>query len=480
MSRARFSHGFKRFSLGWVEFGLALALAGCGTLTVTPGGDQDLPDRAVQTRCRGETCDVNASCEPVDGVRQCVCEPGFTGDGLTCDDIDECADAAITCAADATCVNSPGSFMCACNPGFSGDGFTCVDIDECADGSAGCAADATCTNLPGSFECACPDGFEGDGRSSCTDIDECAAGICDVNADCENEPGSFSCTCALGYEGDGLTCAPVFDIELFFVNTPTDAQRLAFENAEARWESLIVGDLPDFTNIRAFCGVPNGTEVIDDLMIQVELEPIDGGGGVLGSAGPRCVRDTMGGERFLPASGVMRFDTADLANLEASGRLEAVILHEMGHVLGIGSAWDTMDLLENPSCDPGCVTSEPLVDVRYTGANAVAAWQSLGGDGNIPVENRLGPGSSDAHWREASALGPELMSPSLGRTNTLSIVTLQSLADLGFPIAPDDRAEAFTLSLLAGPSEPPVVMQDDLDDGPVWAQSADGTWRRLR
>ena len=39
----------------------------------------------------------------------------------------------------------------------------------------------------------------------------------------------------------------------------------------------------------------------------------------------------------LPVRGIMEFDSADLAALEASGQFENVILHEMGHVLGCGT-----------------------------------------------------------------------------------------------------------------------------------------------
>lgn len=43
---------------------------------------------------------------------------------------------------------------------------------------------------------------------------------------------------------------------------------------------------------------------------------------------------------LLPYVGLMRFDIADLSNLEASGELADVVLHEMGHVLGYGVLWE--------------------------------------------------------------------------------------------------------------------------------------------
>lgn len=73
---------------------------------------------------------------------------------------------------------------CACNPGYSGDGETCVDVDECDvkaatllanDGAAGgrrhrhaAACDperSICVNLLGSYRCDCLPGFIGDGTS---------------------------------------------------------------------------------------------------------------------------------------------------------------------------------------------------------------------------------------------------------------------------------------------------------------------------
>ena len=38
-------------------------------------------------------------------------------------DVNECL--TTPCDANAVCTNTPGSFTCACNPGYSGDGLTC-------------------------------------------------------------------------------------------------------------------------------------------------------------------------------------------------------------------------------------------------------------------------------------------------------------------------------------------------------------------
>lgn len=168
--------------------------------------------------------------------------------------------------------------------------------------------------------------------------------------------------------------------------------REAFEDAEERWEQVLVAGVPDVPlNLPAglFGWIPAFNGTVDDLLIDARTSDIDGSGAVLGRAGGLLVRLP----RWQPYYGVMEFDTADLADLAGSGRLGDVILHEMGHVLGLGTNWlftgVVTDLLTNPG---------------YTGRGAVAAHQELGGPRYVPLENQGSFGTIIGHWREATSV----------------------------------------------------------------------------
>lgn len=240
----------------------------------------------------------------------------------------------------------------------------------------------------------------------------------------------------IGCTGGGSTAG--FTINVCFTTPVTDAQRGAFVNAAARWGSLITGDITDLpVNLptpNCGAGAPALHQTIDDLLIFASIQSIDGPGQILGSAG-WCYRRTAG----LPLIGLMRFDEADVANLVATNRFGAVILHEMGHVLGIGgSLWSAMGFLQNPSSSqPGSI---PL-DTHFNGVHAIAGFDQIGGmaytsGAKVPVENAAGPGSINAHWRE-SVLDNELMTPFLDvGSNPLTVLTVLSLRDLGYVVEP--------------------------------------------
>lgn len=235
------------------------------------------------------------------------------------------------------------------------------------------------------------------------------------------------------------------------VGTMDPAVSAAFANAAARWERIITADVPDLTPSPSFDGClgVGPTGVIDDMVIDVEVDPIDGAGNVLGSAGP-C----LSGPDGLPRAGEMHFDSADVANLVAGGRFDAVVLHEMGHVLGVGTSWGAL------------LTGGGTADPRFTGANAVAEWHALGGTGTVPVEDTGGAGTAGSHWRE-SVFGNELMTGWISSTsNPLSRMTIASLEDLGYHV---DLSQADPYTLPAGLLAPLLRAGGTplIDSGPV-------------
>ena len=91
----------------------------------------------------------------------------------SCADVNECFDILNNCHENAFCTNSEASFNCQCNTGYEGDGVTCDDIDECLQDDI-CPDNAICENSEGSYDCNC-DGNPGFkvAKNGCVDIDEC-------------------------------------------------------------------------------------------------------------------------------------------------------------------------------------------------------------------------------------------------------------------------------------------------------------------
>uniref|UniRef100_A0A8D2LHA2 Signal peptide, CUB and EGF-like domain-containing protein 2 n=1 Tax=Varanus komodoensis TaxID=61221 RepID=A0A8D2LHA2_VARKO len=113
--------------------------------------------------------------------------------------VDECAEGIDDCHPDAICQNTPKLYKCMCKPGYSGEGKTCKDIDECDnDFDGGCVHE--CFNIPGNYRCTCYDGFmlAQDGHN-CLDVDECLLNNGGCQHVCVNTVGSYECRCNVGF-----------------------------------------------------------------------------------------------------------------------------------------------------------------------------------------------------------------------------------------------------------------------------------------
>jgi hypothetical protein len=234
-----------------------------------------------------------------------------------------------------------------------------------------------------------------------------------------------------------------YKLEVRFLGGLTPAQKNAFKDAADRWTKVIVGDVPS---------VLVDGEVIDDLLILAQGVEIDGPGGILGQAGPTHLRPASATKNaFLPAKGIMSFDTADLAQMQSDGTLLDVITHEMGHVIGVGTIWTSKGLLASVG------TSNPT----FKGANAKKQYGILKGTApvRVPVENTGGPGTINSHWRE-SVFKNELMSGFIAAANNpLSKVTVGSLKDLGY-VVNMNAAETYTLPNLLEIAERGLMAAD--------------------
>ncbi|XP_044306777.1 fibulin-1 isoform X2 [Varanus komodoensis] len=152
-------------------------------------------------------------CENTAGSYYCSCTIGFklSADARSCEDLNECE--SNPCSQE--CANVYGSYQCYCRRGYQLsdiDGITCEDIDECALPTGGHICAYRCINVPGSFQCTCPaSGYKlAPNARNCQDIDECVTEThtCSHNETCFNIQGGFRCLsleCPENYRKSGDT-----------------------------------------------------------------------------------------------------------------------------------------------------------------------------------------------------------------------------------------------------------------------------------
>jgi hypothetical protein len=268
-----------------------------------------------------------------------------------------------------------------------------------------------------------------------------------------------------------------FDIDVRFVGPGgTVQQREAFAKAVVRWRRILTADLHT-TRLVAPAGdceswVPALDETANDLIIYARLASIDGPGRILGQAGP-CY---MNAGTSLTALGIMEFDLDDLPGLIANETLDAVVLHEVGHVLGIGTLWSYRRAL---------LVGRGSADPYYSGAGARTHFLANGGvysTTGVPVENIGGAGTRDAHWRR-TVFGRELMQGFSSRgLSPLSATTAASLTDLGYPGVLLTNADVFTFGISSFFESPAAIVElsSDIADIPLIEVDSRGTRRVIR
>ena len=133
-------------------------------------------------------CSETQFCADTEGSFTCECIDGYFFDSAEndCVDIDECVLNIDNCDPNAICTNMVGSFTCECALGFSGNGTTCLDANECITNP--CHQNGDCSNTIGSYSCNCQTGYGGDGFN-CTNIDECDLTPCHENGECVDTQG---------------------------------------------------------------------------------------------------------------------------------------------------------------------------------------------------------------------------------------------------------------------------------------------------
>jgi hypothetical protein len=238
-----------------------------------------------------------------------------------------------------------------------------------------------------------------------------------------------------------ITHAGIISIDIDRGAGLTNSQFSIFDEAATLWANIITG-----------------TQSVLNINLSIDASgiDIDGVSGILGQASPTYA--TWDSTFAYATQGFMEFDIADLGSLENNNSLFDVIFHEMAHVIGFGTLWNTNSF-------GGFFTGTQSIynanSGQYTGMFALAEYRKEF-DANalfIPIELDGGPGTANGHWDETWAGGSsDIMTGYLGSIATLSRTTIASFADIGYttlithPASPTqvEAPTTFTIMLLGG------------------------------
>jgi len=147
--------------------------------------------------------------------------------------------------------------------------------------------------------------------------------------------------------------------------------------------------------------------------------------GTLGSAGA-IYRRKSGDAKGTAVSGVMKFDLADFESMPIADA-RTIILHEMGHVLGLVGT--------SGNCASGCNPNDSSKQATYSCSLAKAEYENINPGQTLFLENQGSVGTACSHWEEDSFKtnkSSELMTGFFEANlyQPLSLVTIAALDDI--------------------------------------------------
>ena len=218
-----------------------------------------------------------------------------------------------------------------------------------------------------------------------------------------------------------------FDIELVYLADIDSVHKSLFRQAADRWEEVVIGDLdssrvPD--NFSYYSDlfekeISIEKDFIDDLVIYIDLA----------SNNSPLNFDMYAEVRFINSDSKLPSVGEIIVYPNAFNKpfFYKLAMHEIGHVLGIGSymSFKSVNLVS-------CLDDENSVPF-FKGWVARLLFKQLFGDRYDGPIVPLTPNST--HWPR-EIFGRELMTPLISTESSLSSITVAALGDLGYEVDP--------------------------------------------
>jgi hypothetical protein len=245
--------------------------------------------------------------------------------------------------------------------------------------------------------------------------------------------------CSPSSPAPSQTAASAFHITMRFGTSVPESDKNLFNGAKARWEQIIIGDLPRVAT-KTLGVLPKSSECsfpingfIDDIYICVFYKDIPYSG-IIGFGGWEGARRA---NSIIPINGFVQLDPVEVLNYPR--QLENIIRHEMGHALvrhgKIFQSEHSREALgtDHPYCQhlQGLGTVSEACPKTKQGSLAAAAYAEL--SGGCPASKI--PMPSDCLHLKESCFGDEVMSEVVTKTKSLtSKITVSWLMDLGYTV----------------------------------------------